>query len=198
MGRTLSVPQLMPRHPPLRHLPPSKHRPHTSPHKAVWRSEPGNSIEEFLLSSLNCWVMRKRLFPLWQSSSLSHVASAFAGRSAVAPRFGFWLRAFAPPGKQVRDYDSWAPSAPLWLLLSSLLACLSWNSRFVDMNIPPIIPNTIAKRISEPNRKERRPTASNSALPNPFVSFALVGISPSVNSTSLCQYRPTSAKRAHA
>ena len=53
------------------------------------------------------------------------------------------------------------------------------------MNILPIAPNAIAKRMSEPNRKERKPTASNSALPNPFVSFALVGISPSANSTSL-------------
>ncbi len=46
------------------------------------------------------------------------------------------------------------------------------------MNIPPIVPNTIAKRMSEPNRKERKPTASISALPNPFVPFELVGILP--------------------
>ena len=70
------------------------------------------------------------------------------------------------------------PSGSLWLLPSSLLACLSWNNRFVDMNILPIAPNTIAKRISEPNRKERSPTASISDLPNPFVPFVLVGILP--------------------
>ena len=44
------------------------------------------------------------------------------------------------------------------------------------MNIPPIAPNTIAKRMSDPNRRERKPTASNSALPNPFIPFEVVGI----------------------
>ncbi len=66
------------------------------------------------------------------------------------------------------------------------------------MNILPIIPNTIAKRIREPNRKEIRPKALINALPAPLVPFALVGISPSANSTSLCQHRPPSAERAHA
>ena len=46
------------------------------------------------------------------------------------------------------------------------------------MNMLPIAPNAIAKRMSDPNRKERRPTRSIIALPNPFVSFELVGILP--------------------
>ena len=46
------------------------------------------------------------------------------------------------------------------------------------MNMLPIAPNAIAKRMSDPNRKEGRPAASIIALPNPFVSFELVGILP--------------------
>jgi hypothetical protein len=61
------------------------------------------------------------------------------------------------------------------------------------MNIPPIVPNAIANRTSEPNKKERKPNTLINALPTPLVSFALVGISPSVNSTSLSPYKPPSA-----
>jgi hypothetical protein len=49
----------------------------------------------------------------------------------------------------------------------------------------PIVTNTIPKRVSKPNKREKKPNALINALPAPLVSFALVRISPSANSTSL-------------
>jgi hypothetical protein len=44
--------------------------------------------------------------------------------------------------------------------------------------------------MSKPNKREKKPNALINALPTPLVSFALVRISPSANSTSLFQHKP--------
>jgi hypothetical protein len=42
----------------------------------------------------------------------------------------------------------------------------------------PIVSNTIPKRMSKPNKKEKKPNALINTLPTPLVSFELVGILP--------------------
>jgi hypothetical protein len=62
----------------------------------------------------------------------------------------------------------------------------------------PIVTNTIPKRVSKPNKREKKPNALINALPAPLVSFALVRISPSANSTFLLRYKSPNVYRAPA
>jgi len=103
----------------------------------------------------------------WDISSTSNETSCLGQQDCHAPFFKYKRLSYLPP-----------PSGSLWVWSSSFLTRLSLNKRFVDMNILPIVPNAIAKRMSEPSRKERKPTASIIALPSPFVSFELVGTLP--------------------